>query len=562
MTEQTMTLRATAVNLNQAYDLDQLRPGEPFELMWAFRNDGETAWDDAILAYTDESFPDTTDYPHTNFAAQTQFGLAELGAADSVAPGAMVYLTLRMTAPDAPGVYLTGWQLQTAVGDRFGPMREMRIIVAPPTTKALGELTYEVVDFSNSDPNYNDMQAGKPFTGTWILKNNGIDSWSGDFKIVASPGAVADTYDARFDLMGLAEFNTLRDLSGQNVVPPNATVTIRMSFTTPDAPGIYALHWQLCDAEGRPFGGIRWMRIVVTRIADSAPTDPVTPEPVEYEYGGTAVAFFTGIHGPADDWMWGDGRFQKMMRDLDMPVFFWSHGANGDHAGFGDKTKNAVRLYWNPRPVSADEAYEEVRDDQLKNWWNRGYRRFIFFNEPQFGKEIAKIEEGMGISWHGKEQFARFLAQCLRRAKQDFPGIQLFTTPMSSNEAFDPWGWRDQMWRHTKDLIDGWCMHAYSGDNVNADAAAQNIADQVIALQRRYQLQIPIIISEASVNRGNDAEQKARVAHLLHRKLSQVPGVEGVFWYAADWNPDLDKHHEGWFRNGIADAYLRQRGAA
>jgi hypothetical protein len=399
------------------------------------------------------------------------------------------------------------------------------------------------------------MRPGQAFTGNWTIKNVGFNAWSGAFKMMASAETQVDTRDANFHQMGAPHEAMLRDLTGQEAIPPDATATLTIPFTAPQQSGIYAYHWQLHNSAGRPFGGRRWMRIVVQGESQPQPT----PASTGYAYRGTAVQFFTGIHGPADDWMWHDGAFQAMMSKLAMPVFFWSQGANGNYAHFGDKTKNAVRLYWNPRPVSADEAYHEVANDQLRNWWNKGYRRFIFFNEPQFGKEIAMIEEGMGIAWHNKEQFAHFLARCLQLARQEFPGIELFTTPISSNAAFDPWGWRAAMWAQVQGLVDGWCMHAYSGDNNNAEAAAQDIAGQIVELQRRFQLQIPIIVSEASVNRGNDAAQKARVAHLLHQKLAQVPGVEGVFWYAADWNPEFDKHREGWFRNGIADAYLQQR---
>ena len=129
---------------------------------------------------------------------------------------------------------------------------------------------------------------------------------------------------------------------------------------------------------------------------------------------------------------------------------------------------------------------------------------------------------------------------------------------MSSNEAFAPWHWRERMWAHVNGLVDGWCMHAYTGDNVNVEAAASDIAGQVKELQRRFRLQIPIFVSEASVNRGDNSWQKAQVAHRLHQKLSQVPGVEGVFWYAAEWDPASDHHNEGWYRTGIADAYLQQ----
>lgn len=576
MTESMKNLQATAVNFNQLYDLDQLRPGEQFELTWGFRNDGDTAWEDVILVYTDESFPETIDHAHTNLAEKAEYQLAELGAGKRIVPGDTAYISVQMFAPEAAGSYVTGWQLKTAESNRFGPIREMRIIVVDSGEKSLTGLKYDAT-FKNYAPNYFNLKPGEQFKGVWTLVNEGIDSWSGNFRVAYHTNTVSQNWDAVNDSMGVKETRSLYECTGKRTVEPDDTVAIPFNFTAPQTPNIYAFHWHMLDESGQPFGGTRWMRVAVKQQAGTAPSpspspSPATgtPSPVPHSpvntgnstYQGKAVTFFTGIHGPADDWMWGNAAFQNKMKALNMPVFFWSQGANGDYAHFGDKTKNAIRLYWNPRAVSAEEAYKEVRDDQLKKWWDRGYRRFIFFNEPQFGKEIAKIEEGMGISWHNKTEFAAFLGKCLRLAKADYPDIQLFTTPMSSNDAFDPWGWRDEMWAQVKGVVDGWCMHAYSGDNVNAEAAAQNIADQVVALQRRYQLQIPIIISEASVNRGSDAEQKARVAHLLHKKLSKIAGVEGLFWYAADWKPEYDSHKEGWFRNGIADAYIRQRNNA
>ena len=131
---------------------------------------------------------------------------------------------------------------------------------------------------------------------------------------------------------------------------------------------------------------------------------------------------------------------------------------------------------------------------------------------------------------------------------------------MSTNAAFNPWHWRNEMWKQVNGLIDGWCMHAYSGNNGDADVAAKEIADQVIEVQQAFKLNIPIVVSEASVNRGTDAAQKARTAFKVAQRLAGKRGVEGVFWYAADWSEGMDKHHEGWYRNGIADAYVQQRG--
>jgi hypothetical protein len=550
-------LRAEAVGAALFDGVEQLEPGQLFGVTWAFRNDGEQEWTDEFrLVYSDEQQPETADYPHTNLAGGDSYALSELGSGRTIVPGDTAYLSLSLTAPETPGTYLTGWQLQSAGGQRFGPVRELRAVVIEPETKGLGELTYQVVGFQNSEASYNQMQAGQSFSGSWTLKNTSIDNWSGDFRLVYQAEGPVDTADAKSELMGTQATYGLGELIGKEQVTPGETVVIRLNFTAPQQPGFYSYHWQLVNAQGQPFGGLRWMRIGVVQAASTAPPRPV--ETVSTAYGGPAVRFFTGIHGPADDYMWSNPTFQEMMRRLNMPVFFWSPGQNKDFAHFGDPARNAVRLYWNPEPVSADRAYETIRDDQLRHWWERGYRRFVFFNEPQFGIEIAKIEEGFGISWRSPEEFGRFLKQCLARARADFPGIRLYTTPMSSNEAFAPWNWYRAMWAEVRGLVDGWCMHAYSGDNGNAEAAAQNIANQVVEVQRTFRLQIPVIISEASVNRGSDAEQKARVAHLLHRKLSQVSGVEGVFWYAADWNPEYDNHKEGWFRNGIADAYLRQ----
>lgn len=271
---------------------------------------------------------------------------------------------------------------------------------------------------------------------------------------------------------------------------------------------------------------------------------------------------FTGIHGPADDFMWGRVDFQRMMAQLAMPVFFMSHGINPDFAHFGDPERNMVRLVWNPRPVLAGEAYAEIRDDQLRRWWNRGYRRFVFFNEPQLTTEHTHSSEGMGIAWHSEEQFALYLRHCLEQARHDFPGIKLYTTPMSTFHLFDPGKWYHAMWRQVRGLVDGWCMHAYTGINDDAHAAAIDIANQIRDVRREFRLTIPLVVSEASVNRGRNAAQKAQVAHLLPQKLAGEPGIEGIFWFAADWNPRFDENREGWFRTGIAEAYLRIKALA
>lgn len=560
MAHESNRYQVDALDLYTFTDLDQLAPGEAFEVTWGLRNNGENTWTgDFEFVYTDESYPDTLSQPHINLAEKERFSLSELGAAAEVTPGDTAYLTLQMIAPEEPGDYVSGWQLQSPQSERFGPPVEIRVIVVEPAGKGFDDLVYQPVRYV-PDPgvaNRNSMKPGEAFTGTWILRNTSLTPWEGDFRVVYTSAGTPSSVAATSDRMGTQPSYSLWELIGAQRVEPGEQISVPLNFVAPKQPGHYAYHWQMVAPGGVPFGGTRWMSIIVAEPNGTAPEPPAAPTGgVGYAYRGPQVTFFTGIHGPADDWRWKDSQMQNMIRQLNMPVFFMSHGINPDFAGMGDPARNVVRLVWNPRPASADDAYVEIRDDQLRRWWNLGYRKFVFFNEPQLTEVNGVSKEGFGTAWHSKEEFAQFLKTCLVRAKQDFPGIFLYTTPMTSNVAFAPWQWRSAMWSQVNDLVDGWCMHAYSGDNVNADAAAQSIANEVVDVQRRFGLQIPIIVSEASVNRGHDAAQKARVARLLPSKLAHVPGIQGVFWFAADWAEDQDENHEGWLRRGIANHYM------
>ncbi|MBK8129094.1 MAG: hypothetical protein IPK53_09205 [bacterium] len=115
-------LSAKATSSTLFDDLDNLQPGEFFAVTWAFLNDGQIAWTaDYQLIYTDEQYPETFAYPHTNLAAQKAFSLSDLGLTGEVVPGDTAYLTIYFTAPETPGGYLTGWQLATADGGAIWP---------------------------------------------------------------------------------------------------------------------------------------------------------------------------------------------------------------------------------------------------------------------------------------------------------------------------------------------------------------------------------------------------------------------------------------------------------
>lgn len=550
-----------SLDLYTLTDLDQVPLGESFEVTWAIRNNGDTVWtDDYSLVYTDESHADAIPVPHSNLAGRDAIPVADLGASGKTAPGQTLYLTLALTAPETPGAYFTGWQLQSPAGERAGPLAELRVIAIEPPDKGLGDYSYQSIRYQSGVPNRNSLSPGEKFSGTWHLRHTGFKAWEGDFRAVYTAEKVEGSLTATADPMGNPASQSLWTLSRKQRLNPGEEFTVTFNFVAPAASGFYAFHWQMVDPDGVAFGGTRWMAIIVADPIGQPPTPPSLPGGgAGYVYRGPAVTFFTGIHGPADDWQWQNGRFQEMIRRLNMPIFFMSHGINHDFRHMGDPARNVVRLVWNPRPISADAAYEEIRDDALGRWWSLGYRRFVFFNEPQLTEVNGISKEGFNVAWHSAEEFARFLKTCLTRARSDFPGIFLYSTPMTTNAAFDPWRWYGAMWAEVKHLVDGWCMHAYSGNNTDAGAAANDIASEILEVQRRLGIQVPIIVSEASINRGSDAAQKARAARVLHDRLRHAPGVHGVYWFAADWAPDQDAHNEGWFSKGIADAYLAQQ---
>ncbi len=430
----------------------------------------------------------------------------------------------------------------------------------PAAPAAPSGLAYEVKGFAVG-VEADHVKPGQSFSPTWTLANNGTEAWFGDFEFVYVDRALPRTANfGRAQMASQVSFS-LKELSGQDRVEPGESIEISLAMTAPEDSGFQASHWELRNAAGEAFGGTRFL-VIEVKTEEQVIAEPVVkPAPGgPYKYRGPKVTFFTGLHGPADDAAWNRMGFEGMIKDLGLPLVFMSNGINPNFRHLGDPARNVVRLYWSAREATAEEAYEEIRDDQLKNWWQHGYRRFIFFNEPQVTKALGQSDEGMGIAWHNEDQFARYLIVCLSKAKEEFPGIYLYTTPVTSNQALRPWEWRAAIWKHNHDLVDAWCMHAYTDDNVDEQNAVSEILNQVRELQRHFRLQIPIIVSEASVNRGEDAEQKARVAHLLHKKAAGIPGLEAVFWYAADWDPSFDTHNEGWFRKGIGEAYLAQKG--
>ena len=257
-------------------DMNRVPAGAPFRATWTFRNSGQSTWGgDYRLVYADTPHPETVNNARSTLGAAASYTLAELGA-PPVRPGETVALTLTFHAPAAPGTYATNWQLAAPDGRRFGPIRWLRAVVV--AVAEAGTLRYEVVSFTNTAGDFNNLQPGQEFSGTWTLRNTGSRAWDGDFRVTYLDRPVDGTADTVRDPMGAKPVATLRQVSGRERVAPGETVAIRLDLVAPTAPGAYSFHWQLESATGEAFGGVRWLRIGVVGRPDD--TQRPRPKPV------------------------------------------------------------------------------------------------------------------------------------------------------------------------------------------------------------------------------------------------------------------------------------------
>jgi hypothetical protein len=81
--------------------------GQTFTKTWRIKNDGTCTWTPnyKIVYYSGEKLNTNNNYPLTT---------------TNVAPGETLEISIQMTAPTAPGSYISNWLLQNATGQYFG----------------------------------------------------------------------------------------------------------------------------------------------------------------------------------------------------------------------------------------------------------------------------------------------------------------------------------------------------------------------------------------------------------------------------------------------------------
>lgn len=288
------------------------------------------------------------------------------------------------------------------------------------------------------------------------------------------------------------------------------------------------------------------------------PPPPPAPTPT-YKYNGPAVVFSPALHQPASDWEWARPQSQEQFTKTGLPVKWMSDGVNANYWGlFNKPAYHLVRIMWKPdRKKSPAEAWADVKDGVLR-FYNKGARRFELHNE------LNLPEEGWGTVWTTAQEAGTWLREWALIIRQACPLAKLYFPGLSPGVP-----WTNQFtvsvgaWAICKDLMSGFAMHAYTGITTDEVAAANELVHQVKELQRFMNLQVPLSVSELSVNRAASAAYKVAVYKRVENALRVVPGVEAVCYYISSWEQvptSQAPHQESWAKHGIGDAYAALAG--
>jgi hypothetical protein len=104
------------------------------------------------------------------------------------------------------------------------------------------------------------LAPGMGFTKTWMFENTGSCTWTTSYQLTFVSG----------DLMG----GTATNLT--STVAPYRQVQASVSLIAPLAGGTSIGYWRLADAQGNPFGGIVFVKIVVVASTGTPSPTPTT----------------------------------------------------------------------------------------------------------------------------------------------------------------------------------------------------------------------------------------------------------------------------------------------
>ncbi len=211
-------------------DDTELPGGTPFVKTWLLENNGDVPWGAGYTLYH------VSGVPMTN---RTSIPLP------ACPPGGSVPISVRMTAPIEPGTYFSDWRCRDPGGRLFGDVVWVRIkATAPGAGVGRNDCLY-LDDVTIEDDAR--LEAGTPFTKTWLVQNSGTLPWG--------PG-----YTLRYVQGNLIPERRHVPLP---VCAPGEEAHVSLDLRAPETPGTYYADWAMHGPDGRRFGVLLWLRIGV-----------------------------------------------------------------------------------------------------------------------------------------------------------------------------------------------------------------------------------------------------------------------------------------------------------
>lgn len=286
----------------------------------------------------------------------------------------------------------------------------------------------------------------------------------------------------------------------------------------------------------------------------NTPPNPLPP-PNSYGYRGRPVTFQPAIHSPGSDWMLNEPETRAYLHLTTLPMKFMSNGVSSNYFNeFRDSRFELIRIYYQfgSQYKNPQALFDELKGD-IERFYLLGARQFELFNEPNLP------QEGLGTFWNNGKEFGQYIKQFGQLCKQKFPQIKLYYPGLSPGVPFtNQLPFTQAALVECQSILDGFCLHAYTGILTDKYAAKNDIVNQVMSVQSYLKLQIPMIISECSVNRGNvDYQYKAQVYRLVENALMNKPGIEGIVYFISKWlpPPEQTNHGENWIGTNILEYY-------
>ena len=187
-------------------------------------------------------------------------------------PGALVDISVDLTAPQQVGMQLSTWRFRDNQGELWGEplFTRIKVIASATPLTDLSDEELSAAIHGTSDLLYIDditiddnsrLVAGRPFVKTWRVKNTGTTAWSDGFTLRHNKGTPM-TDATSVPLSACA---------------PGQQVDVSLDLCTPLTPGKYYTEWLAHDPQGNPFGQILWMPIFSVSASGTAPLGTAQP---------------------------------------------------------------------------------------------------------------------------------------------------------------------------------------------------------------------------------------------------------------------------------------------